>query len=267
MDEGQVIKKTNVLNTRESLKNDFIKLGIKQGMVLLVHSSLSSIGWVCGGPVAVIQALMDVVTLEGTLVMPAHSGNYSDPSCWENPPVPKEWINDIKKTMPAYEPHITPITGIGVVPEVFRKFPNVIRSSHPTVSFCAWGKYAQIITQNHSIENSLGENSPLARIYDLDGNVLLLGADFSSNTSFHLSEYRAMNLKHTKLGAPILNDGIRVWQEYNDIEMDAGVFEELGSDFQNHSNVAIGYIGIAESKLFKQKAAVDFGQQWIDVIR
>jgi aminoglycoside 3-N-acetyltransferase len=264
MNEEQVIKKTKILNTRESLKKDFVKLGIKKGMVLIVHSSLSSIGWVCGGPVAVIQALMDAVTQEGTLVMPAHSGNYSDPSKWQNPPVPKEWINEIKKTMPAFEEDITPTSGIGVIPETFRNFPHVIRSSHPAMSFCAWGKYAQEITENHSIDYSLGKNSPLERVYNLDGYVLLLGVGYGNNTSFHLSEYRATNPKTEKLGAPILNKGIRVWQEYDDIEMDSDLFEELGKDFEKHSKATTGYIGTAESKFFRQKAAVDFGQSWIN---
>lgn len=264
MNEDQVIKRTKFLNTRESLAEDFTKIGIKKGMVLIVHSSLSSIGWVCGGPVAVIQALMDAVTPEGTIVMPAHSGNYSDPSKWENPPVPKEWVNKIKETMPAFEEEITPTCGVGVIPETFRNFPGVIRSAHPAVSFCAWGKYSREITENHSIENSLGNNSPLARVYDLDGYVLLLGAGFGNNTSFHLSEYRATSPKAEKLGAPILKKGIRVWQEYNDIEMNSDLFEEMGNDFERHSKVTIGYIGTAESKLFRQRAAVDFGQSWIN---
>lgn len=264
MSEDQVIKKTKVLNTRESLRDDLIKLGIKKGMVLTVHSSLSSIGWVCGGPVTVIQALMDAVTKEGTIVMPAHSGNYSDPSKWENPPVPKEWIDKIKETMPAYEKDITPTCGLGVIPETFRKFPNVHRSSHPTMSFCAWGKYAQEITENHSNDYSLGDNSPLARAYDFDGYVLLLGVSYGNNTSFHLSEYRAKGAKNEKSGAPILINGSRVWQEFDDIELDSDVFEEMGRDFEKLSNISIGRIGAAESKLFEQKSAVDFGMKWIN---
>src|SRR5690554_1946837 len=85
--EGAVVKKTNYPRTRSSIAEDLRRLGMKPGMDVLVHSSLSSLGWVNGGSVAVIQALMDVVAPAGTLVMPTHSAEYSDPAKWGNPAV------------------------------------------------------------------------------------------------------------------------------------------------------------------------------------
>ena len=79
--------------TASSLESDLRALDVKRGMMtLLVHSSLSSLGWVCGGPVAVILALEKVLEPSGTLVMPTHSGDLSDPSEWQNPPVPKHLV-------------------------------------------------------------------------------------------------------------------------------------------------------------------------------
>ena len=101
MPEGQVVRKTKTLATVESLRDDFEALGIEKGMVLLVHSSLSALGWVCGGAVAVIIALQEVLGETGTLVMPTHSTDLSDPSQWENPPVPESWWQTIRETMPA----------------------------------------------------------------------------------------------------------------------------------------------------------------------
>ena len=94
--------------TVSTLTRDLRTLGVRPGMVLLVHSSLSAMGWVCGGPVAFILALQNVLRSYGTLVMPAHSGDLSDPSLWENPPVPKSWWETIRRTMPAYDPELTP---------------------------------------------------------------------------------------------------------------------------------------------------------------
>ena len=128
MPEGQVVDKTKALATVESLQTDFKALGIEKGMVLLVHSSLSAVGWVCGGAVAVILALQEVLGKTGTLVMPTHSTDLSDPSQWKNPPVPESWWQTIRETMPAYDPDLTPTRSMGKIAETFRKQNE--RSSH-----------------------------------------------------------------------------------------------------------------------------------------
>lgn len=206
---------------------------------------------------------MDVVTESGTIIMPTQTGDYSDPALWENPPVPESWVNIIKETMPAYDPDITPTRGVGIIVETFRKFPNVIRSSHPQCSFGAYGKYAYEIIKGHSLDYSLGEKSPLARIYDLDGWVLFLGVGHESNTSYHLSEYRSKASKTCKCEAPIIENGKRIWKQYMDIEFNEEVFSEIGLDFEKSEKINTGLVGSAESKLFKQRNAVDFAEKWL----
>ena len=73
------------------------------GTVVLVHSSLSAMGWVCGGAVAAITALQGVLGSSGTLVMPAHSPGLSEPGKWQNPPVPESWWPVIRENLPAYD--------------------------------------------------------------------------------------------------------------------------------------------------------------------
>lgn len=263
MTEADAIQNADTPRTRESLARDLISLGLQSGMKVIVHSSLSSLGWVSGGSVAVVQALMDVLTPDGTLVMPTHSGDYSEPSDWHHPPMPEEWWPIIRATMPAFDPAITPTRSMGHIVETFRAWPNVKRSSHPQVSFAAWGKHADFITAYHSLDNSLGDRSPLARIYDLDGWVLLLGVSYGNNTSFHLGEYRADKNRSVIQAAPITENGQRVWKEFNDIDWDADRFDELGADFEKVQPVKIGQVGSAESRLFSQRAAVDFAREWI----
>ncbi len=80
MSEQRLIQETPTPRTRESLAHDLRALGVEAGMTLEVHSSLSTLGWVCGGPVAVVQAFMDVITELGTLLMPTHTPNYTGPA-------------------------------------------------------------------------------------------------------------------------------------------------------------------------------------------
>ena len=220
MREGEVIKRTETPATVESLTGDLRTLGIKPGTVLLVHSSLSAIGWVSGGVVAVIHALEAAVGKSGTLVMPTHSSDLSEPSNWEAPPVPEPWWETIRETMPAYDSALTPTRGMGKIPECFRKQKGVLRSSHPHTSFSACGPSARSVVNSHELAFELGESSPLARIYDLDGRILLLGVGHGNNTSLHLSEYRASfpGKKVIRAGAPMMVDGVRRWETFEDFE-------------------------------------------------
>lgn len=257
------MERTDAPRTRLSLAADLRQIGLKEGMTVLIHSSLSSLGWVNGGSVTVVQALMDVVTAKGTLVMPTHSGDYSDPAGWQNPPAPPSWWQTIRDTMPAFDPRNTPSRGMGKIAETFRNWQGVRRSNHPSVSFAAWGQQAEFVTAEHELDYGLGEGSPLARIYDLDGWVLLLGVGYDNNTSFHLSEYRAPGTTPEDLSGPILVDGRRRWVEYKDIEIDSDIFPEIGKAMEEAHAITVDQIGSAQSRFFSQRLAVDFAQAWL----
>ena len=269
MSEGEVVQNTEVPATINSLQADLRALGVRSGMVLLVHSSLSAMGWVCGGPVAVIIALQGVLGGTGTLVMPAHSTDLTEPSQWQNPPVPESWWSVIRATMPAYQPDLTPTRSMGIIAETFRKQKGVLRSAHPHHSFCAYGHHASNITDNHSLDFGLGEGSPLARIYDLGGFVLLLGVGHDSNTSMHLAEYRATFATKCIIqeGAPISTAGSRRWTTFENVDLDSSDFEQIGEDFLSSDvgrGARRGKVGLANCQLMPQRAVVDFAVDWLE---
>ncbi|HZU11915.1 MAG TPA: AAC(3) family N-acetyltransferase [Chloroflexota bacterium] len=263
MPEGDVVAQTELPHTRPGLVADLRSLGLEAGMTVLVHSSLSALGWVVGGPVTVVQALMDVLTPEGTLVMPTHSSDNSEPSHWRNPPVPARWWPIIRAEMPAYDPAISPARGMGRIADTFRSWPGVRRSAHPADSFAAWGREAPAIVGRHELAYSLGEGSPLARLYDADGWVLLLGVGHGNNTSLHLAEYRVAHRRETTNGAAWIENGRRVWREYPDLDLNADVFPALGNAFDQTGQTRIGQVGSADARLFRQRPAVDFAVTWL----
>jgi aminoglycoside 3-N-acetyltransferase len=213
--------------------------------------------------VAVIQALMDAVTPEGTLIMPAFTGDNSDPALWGHPPVPEAWWPVIRAHMPAFEPAISATRMMGRIAETFRTWPGAVRSNHPQSSFAAWGRDAEAVIAGQSLEGSLGDESPLARVYDRDGWVLLLGVGFGNNTSFHLSENRAGTSPWGETGTAMLENGQRVWKVFREVEWDDETFPEIGADFAATGAVRVGPVGAGEARLFAQRAAVDYAERWL----
>jgi aminoglycoside 3-N-acetyltransferase len=264
-DENAAVARSDDVVTADSLARELRALGVTDGSVLLVHSSLSKLGWVAGGAHAVVDALCQVVGAAGTLVMPAHSGHLSEPSLWKLPPVPQAWWPVIRAETPAFDPHLTPTREMGAVVECFRHVPGVVRSAHPRHSFVAVGPLAGAIVADHRLGASLGEHSPLARCYERDALVLLLGVGHGNNTSLHLAEARADFAKQRlRNGSPMLVDGTRQWVEYEEDEINDRDFEALGAAFAATGKERTGPAGAGTARLMSQRGVVDFAVAWMN---
>jgi aminoglycoside 3-N-acetyltransferase len=248
-----------------SLATDLRNLGLGSGTTVLVHSSLSALGYVVGGAHAVVLALWDILGETGTLVVPTHSGELSDPRHWHHPPVPEAWWPAIRASMPAYDPVLTPPRQMGLIPDVARLLPGARRSAHPQVSFSAVGPNAPFVIDGHRLENGFDEHSPLARLYDLDAQVLLLGVGHANNTSLHLAEGRA-DIERTEIidGAPVMLDGERRWVTYESREYHSNDFDQLGGALAHAGLERVGKVGASESRLLDVVAMVDFAVTWFN---
>jgi aminoglycoside 3-N-acetyltransferase len=264
--ERAVIERSDYPVTEGVLGTGLSSLGLEEGDVLLFHGSLSSLGWVVGGSVTVIDALMGAVGPEGTIVMPRFTTGNAEPSGWRYPSVPESWWETIRQEMPSFDIVTTPVRGMGVIPEVFRKYPGVLRSNHPQLSFTAYGGRAQKIIEEQPLETPFGEEGPLGKLYRLSAKILLLGVDHSVNTSLHLSEELASLKGHPAeaQGAAVVEDGTRVWRTWEQIEYDSCVFGEIGTAFDEEASIKPEKIGLAECRLLDMRSLVDFGVRWLE---
>ena len=258
MDKKLVLKKDIITAFRE--------LGVEKGQSIEVHTSLSSLGFVCGGPQVVIEALLESVGEEGTIMMPTQTWKNLDPTTgvhWEEP---EEWWQIIRDNWPAYDKNITPTNTMGAVAEMFRKWPGAMRSDHPARSVAAWGKHAEYLTSNHDISNIFGEGSPLGKLYELDGYVMLIGTGYDKNTSIHLADVRAEYPgKHNCIEhSAVMENGERVWKAYETLFVDGEDFEEIGEAFEKVCPVKKITLGNGMIRLMKQRDIVDFAVKWIE---
>ncbi|PLP59701.1 AAC(3) family N-acetyltransferase [Mesorhizobium loti] len=258
MTEHSIIAATAAPRTLDSLVRDLQRLGVKPGETLLVHCSMSKLGWVSGGAEAIVRALLGAVGETGTLVMPSQSSQLSDPARWQAPAVPQSWIETIRATLPAFDPLTTPTRDMGAVAELFRTFPGARRSLHPTCSFSALGLEAEAIIARQSLNEPFGDDGPLGHLYRSAARVLLLGADFDACTAFHMAEQKAWpSLPRIAEGSPIIADGQRRWVSFDIATGDAERFPGIGEELVRQGLVQTGLVGSAGCHLMSLPAVVD----------
>ena len=248
--------------TKEVLINKFSHLGIKLGDTLLVHTSLSSLGYVVGGSEALFLALRDVIGNEGTIVVPSQTVEISDPASWQYPPVPQEWHDVIRDAIPAYSKNLSYSKAMGAFSQFIGILPDSIRSNHPMYSFTAIGEKASEIIGQNSFDFPFGDESSLGRMYSIGAKVLMIGTDFETNTSLHLAENR-LNREVIHEKSKILTKDREKWISFKNIELDIyDDYLEIQKNFTEHYTV--NHISINESNvyLFDMKECVDFAEHY-----
>lgn len=252
--------------TKHDLITQFKNCGLSEGQTICVHTSLKSLGFVVGGAEIVIKSLLEIVGPEGTVMMPSQTWQNLDPSTGVHGAVSQKWWPIIRENWPAYDKEITPAIGMGTVAEMFRKWPGAKRSDHPARSLAAVGKHAAYLTKEHDLSNIFGKNSPIDKLYELDGYVLLIGVDYDKNTSLHLAETRANfhSKRFIDESSAIIKDGKREWVTYTTQAVDDVDFVKLGNEYDKENYSKIWKVGNAEVRFMKQKPLVDWAVAWME---
>jgi aminoglycoside 3-N-acetyltransferase len=264
------------LVTRSHLTQELRALGARPGSVLVLHASLRALGWVVGGPDIVLQAIRDVLGEAGTLCMYV---GWED-STYELASWPRERQRAYLEERPAFDPATSRASrDWGLLPERLRTTSGAYRSGHPEASVAAIGARAEWLTRDHPLQYGFGPGSPLERIVEARGDVLLLGSPRGAVTLLHYAEHlaRVPNKRIARYRVPMVAaDGQRCWREIEELDSVGGIAPWRSEGYGNDYFAALvdaylargsgrsGSVGAARCYLFDAADLTEFAARWME---
>lgn len=280
--------------TRSRLVRDLRALGVRRGAALMVHARMSSIGWIPGGADTVVEALLEAVDRDagGTLLAICSWEHH----CYDLDRWPPARRAAYLAEPPAFDAATsTADPGMGRMPERLRTWPGARASRHPLARFVAVGARADALVEDHPWSPMFGPGSPLDRLVQADGQVLLLGAPLETTTLLHLAEVVAdvreppdgPGKRRARYRMPLRSEdpaeGPVVWREFDDVESGSDVDDEAAAlpyadvvdgdedpfarivgDALRDGVGRTGLVGAATCRLFEAPALLAYGVRWIE---
>lgn len=255
---------------KSQLVRDLRNLGLGPGQTIMLHASVKATGWIVGGPDIVIGSILNVLGSTGTLMM--YVG-------WEDSPYglaewPKDWQEAYLRECPPYDPITSrAYRKWSILTEYLRTWSGACRSNHPDGSFAAVGALARWLTENHPLQYGYGSGSPLAKLCEARGKILLLEAPFDSITLLHHAEHMVQvpNKRIVHYREPTLHNGKRVWVEVEEFDTCGGIlpgaekyFETIAREYLSSGKGCCGKVGTAQSYLFDACDLVRFAAHWLE---
>jgi aminoglycoside 3-N-acetyltransferase len=258
--------------TRSRLTAELRELGLRPGGIVMVHARMSALGWVVGGSETVVRALLEVLGPDGTLAAYAswqeHVYNAAD------------WPAEHRAAYIAEPPVFDPATAEaardhGRIPERIRTWPGARRSAHPEASVVAVGARAGWLTAQHPHNDAYGAGTPLARLVEAGGQVLMLGAPLETLTLLHHAEAIAdvADKRRVTYTVPVLEGGTVVERIYDDIETSDGAFaylteqdpfEVIATDALQAGIGERGRVAEADCHVFPAPELTAFAKAWME---
>lgn len=258
-------------HTRSELAADLRALGLAPGDIVMVHTACRRIGPVLGGPDAIIAALRDAVRPAGTIMA------YLDwDAPWEDLADDDDLIPDaVQAEVSGFDPALTRAARQnGALPEFLRTTPGARRSGNPGASVAALGAKAEWLTRDHPLDYGYGPGSPLARLVEANGRVLMLGAPHDTMMLMHHAEHLArLPDKHVfRREVPFATAAGTAWRMVEEHDTGDPVVDALPEDFIEQAvsafvaagNGVQGRVGDAECLLVEARAMLVFGVDWLE---
>jgi aminoglycoside N3'-acetyltransferase len=210
-------------------------LGVEPGDTLVVHTAFRAVRPVEGGPAGLIRALQNALGPEGTLVIPSWTGDDTQP----------------------FDPAQTPANrDLGVTADTFWRMPGVQRSDHPFAFAASGPRAAQILADPLPLPPHRPE-SPIGRVYDLGGKVLLLGVNHDADTTIHLAEIIAGVPYRVRNRITILEKGESKQIEYGENDHCCERFNLIDDLLRDRGLQSEGTVGHAHARLVRSRDVVD----------
>lgn len=231
--------------TFDQLVSEFRVIGVQPGDVLLVHSSYKSFGGVDGGPKTVVDALLEVLGPEGTLIMPTFNFDFNKGQPWDVRSTPSQ---------------------MGVLTEVARQDPRARRVFHPIYSFAIIGKHAEYLS-GLRYKSSYERDSVFGKLRDLDGKIMVVGLSYTNSMTFfhHIEQMEGVDYRYLKqfTGQVTDWDGT-TWIDTFEMlvrDIEKGVITEvnpMGELMEQEGVITVHKIGEADVKLMKANEVYAF---------
>jgi aminoglycoside 3-N-acetyltransferase len=261
----------DALVTRSQLCADLRRLGLERGDTVMVHAAMRRVGPLLNGPDALVNALLDAVGPAGTVVA------YTS---WDT--LHDDLLDDGGRVLDAWRAHVPPFDPLrsratrlnGALPEFLRTTPGALRSGNPGASVAAVGAQAAPLTADHPQDFGYGPGTPLSRLLDLDGKVLMVGAPWDTMTLLHHAEHLAAlpGKRVIDVEVPFASPRGTRWQMVREFDTSEPVidalpedcFEQIVQAFVAAGGGQQGLVGRAPSLLVPARAVCAFGVQWLE---
>jgi aminoglycoside 3-N-acetyltransferase len=237
------------------------------GATIMLHASLRAVGEVAGGSDQVHLALKDALGSDGTLMMYAGCPQYVDEVGRGGLTRAEE--DELLEKLPPFDPETArSAPEHGALVELFRTWPDSRVNRHVT-RFVVWGRHAGHLVTPQPWSYAMGAGSALDRLQQLDGQILLLGADHDTVTFLHYAEHilDVAGKRVARYQVPSDEHGRRVWREQEEFDTsDRGVhphwpdrfFAKITDSYLRQTGNQGGRVGSALSYLFRTRELLPF---------
>ena len=274
--DREVIESQRPVTSSELVK-DLRALGVQENGVLMVHARISSLGWVVGGSETVVRALLEALGPQGTLM--AYAGWEDDP--WHLAEWPEPWRQAYVSELPAFDPGLSEADhAMGRLPERIRTWPGARASTAHVMRMVAVGARADWLTRDQSWNHPQGPGSPLAKLVEAGGQILMLGAPLETLTILHHAEalVESPEKRWVTYRIPIRKGDDITWKEVQDHDTSSrgafpyerlvspgrDAFEVIATDALEAGCGRRGRVAEASCHLFEAAALVRFAVAWLE---